>query len=218
MTSHSRSVFLKVIALGVVFTIIYVAVRPTSSSPSDLRVSLPNHLSLPGWEAQNVQAIEPSRSNSKYNRILAGQRYLYRQGDRSLQIAVRDIVETEGDIGQFIADAYEPLVKMPLSFEDRQSSKGFYRLFTQQNQAYLQSCLNLNGYTTVTPTQFRQNAYVQVLQPQQWFGWLVSKRPLLERRCLWIQISTPVVERNVNLAQTTLEQTWKTLVSSWRSY
>ncbi|MBD1855435.1 cyanoexosortase A system-associated protein [Leptolyngbya boryana CZ1] len=217
MTSHSRSVFLKTIALSVTLTLLYVVVKPTSSPPANPEASLPNHLSLPGWEAQKTQSIEPSPSNSKYNRIVSGQRYLYRQGDRSLQIAVRYVVETEGDIGQFIADTDESWGKTPISFEDRQSTQGFYRLFTQQNQAYLQSCLNLNGHTTVTQTQFRQNAYRQALQPEQWLNWLISQRPLLERRCFWIQISTPVVEQNIHLTHATLEQSWKTLVSSWRS-
>lgn len=216
MILDARSVFLKTIALSVTLTLVYSIVKPIAPRSLDLDVSLPDTFSLPGWKAQPTQSISPPLSNSKYNRILSGQRYSYRQGERSLQIAVRYVVETEGDIGQLMADSSELSNNMPNSFEDRQSSNGFYRLFTHQNQAYLESCLNLNRYNTVTPIQFRQNAYVQALQSQQWLGWLMSKRPLLERRCLWIQISTPILERNVQAAQVTLEQSWEILVASWR--
>jgi cyanosortase A-associated protein len=218
MPTPARCLFLRAIALGITLTLIQVSIKPTSPVPLSTEIPLPQTISLPGWQTQPSQPIAPRSSASRYNRVLAGQRYFYRQGDRSLQVTVHPVVETEGDVGQFMIGSHSQSISPPISFEDRQSSNGFYRIFTQQNQAYLQSCLNLNGYATVTSTQFRQNAYVQALQPQQWLGWLMSQRRLLERRCLWIQISTPIEQRDVQLAYAALEQSWKTLIPIWRSY
>lgn len=215
MNLCSRAIFLKTIALGVILTLLGVAIKPTTPAPLDRDVPLPQTLSLPGWDAQFTQSITSPPSDSRYHRIRSGQRYAYRQGDRTLQVTVRDVVETEGDIDLLMANTRELVKKDRSTVVDRQSNRGFYRLFTEQNQAYLQSCVNRNGYTTVTATQFRQNAYTQALQPQQWFGWLLSQRSLLGRRCLWIQMSTPIVEQDAQGAYATLEENWKALVAQY---
>lgn len=217
MNLCSRAIFLKTIALGVTLTLLGVAIKPTMPVSVDREVPFPQTLSLPGWDAEFTQAIALPPSDSRYHRIRAGQQYGYRQGDRTLQVTVRDVVETEGDIDLLMANAREFVKTDRSNVVDRQSNRGFYRLLTEQNQAYLQSCLNLNGYATVTATQFRQNAYMQALQPQQWFGWLLSQRALLERRCLWVQMSMPIVERDAQGAYATLEENWKALVANWRS-
>jgi cyanosortase A-associated protein len=211
-----RHILVGTIALGVGLTLIQIGIKPLAKFPTTVSMSLPTAVSLSGWNLQSTQSIQPSQSVQKYNRIQTGQRYFYQQEDRQLQVNVRYVVQTEGDVGQFMAAQNTPPPSERVT--ERRSGHGFYRLSSEQNQATLQTCLTISGETTLTPTQFRQTAYKQALQPQQWLHWLTGQRSLIDRRCLWIQLATPLGQTDVEAAYHTLEQTWETLLPFWRSY
>ena len=214
---YSRQWFLGILSLSTGLTLIQVWLRPVMPDPRNAPIHLPAKIDLAGWQLQTSQPLEPLSTHSKYNHILGGYRYLYQRDDRTITMTLRDMMATEGDIGQFEADDPARLGQPSTSMSDRQFQNGFYRLSTTSTLAYLQSCLPPQGDATVTPKQFRQNAYRQALQPQQWLGWMMGQRPLLAHRCLWFELSTPIRDHDIFTAYTLLEQTWQTLLPSWRS-
>jgi cyanosortase A-associated protein len=215
---HPRQWLLGMLSVSACLTLLQVGLRPISSDPQDRPWPLPTTLALAGWQLHDSHVLEPLPARSKYNRMVGGQRYLYQNGDRTLTVTVRDMVATEGDIGQFMADeAAQGGKSSAHSVRDRRSDNGFYRLSAESTQIHLQGCVPPQGYTIVTPTQFRQNAYLQALQPQQWVGWILGQRPLLARRCLWVQLSMPAHGNRHTADDIVLEQTWETLLPRWRS-
>jgi len=96
----------------------------------------------------------------------------------------------------------------------RQPSIGFYHLFTHQHRAYLSSCINSRGGSTVTVSQFRHNR-----NTYDFLDWRLKERVTLwlqgqgkasvrDRRCLWVGLS-------VLLNNSSLEATYQNLEKAW---
>ncbi len=99
-----RQWLLGILSVSTCLTLLQVGLRPIAFDAQDRPWPLPTNLALAGWQLHNSHTLEPLPARSKYNRMVGGQRYLYQSGDRMLTVTVRDMVNTEGDIGQFMAD------------------------------------------------------------------------------------------------------------------
>jgi len=91
---------------------------------------------------------------------------------------------------------------------------GYYGVLTHEGKAYLSACINPRGESTVTEQQFRQSLYATDLQVGRILPWISGREPLLDRRCLWTLMSTPLPSGK-NTDSTASEAAYKTLEAAW---
>jgi cyanosortase A-associated protein len=181
------------VTIGIIGCILRVAFQPLAADPVSRWIENPspriNGL-LSDWQLSEQVAIPVKPSQLRYDRIISGQRYRYYQGTQRLTIDLRDVQDTAGDIG-LLRDQYS--VPLPLNQTLRPQSHniktGSYQTLSEHGQTTIHTCLSANGQFSTTANEFRQNRYRQIFELQQWRGWIVGSHPLIENRCLWIQIT-----------------------------
>jgi cyanosortase A-associated protein len=90
------------------------------------------------------------------------------------------------------------------------SGKGYYAIFNHNGQAYLSSCINPQGDTTVDAGQFQRNRNRYNLNPSRFAFYALGLTDLRDKRCLWVTISTP--ERS----GADLEKIWLEWLDYWQ--
>lgn len=165
----------------------------------------PPAVPLPQW--QPIASRPLAADGSPY---LTGRQYRYQQRRLPLEIEMRYLVDVLPDVKDFIHKYSSlPPSQTQLALTLRHHSDiGFSYLFATEGRAYLSSCINPRGGTTVTPSQFQHNRYVHDLQPGRLLPWLLDRVPALDMRCIWTQLSVPVNTSNLEAAYHTLEQAW----------
>ncbi len=116
---------------------------------------------------------------------------------------MRYMVKTHGNVKSFIEKYYSlPLSSgQPTLVLRQQANTGFYNLFTYQQRAYLSTCINSRGGSTVTAPQFRRNRLIYDMRLGRLFPWLVGQGTIRDRRCLWAHLSVPL--KNLHLKMLT---------------
>lgn len=237
MKPSVRHVMLGGIVIGIGFTLGKLLIDPNTSQRQYAAIALPQTLSLPEVQFMESQPIPVSAAKKpEYDQILSGQRYRYSYQGLSLQLELRDVVNTGGDIDKLIRDRLA-WKNDPPDFRDIQTPLGFYRRWTQQGNAYLTGCLSPTGQSFVTTAQFRNQWLQQIGQVDRLWGWAIGQNSLVEKRCLWVQISASVQSDPVQsatdpegqpgdaigpdgdaepaLAEQILEQQWRSIVAWW---
>ncbi|PSB03512.1 cyanoexosortase A system-associated protein [Merismopedia glauca] len=173
------------------------------------KYTFPDRITLAGWEPLDSQPL-----NNKYPqppKLVSSRVYQYRQQTITLTIEMRYTVEKGGNLIEFVKE-YTPSQISSLGTaarEDRyQESTGFYTLFTSNNQAYLVSCINPRGSSTITAQQFNSNRYKYDLELPRLVSWLMGTENLRDLRCLWTQLSIPLQKLPQKKAYSLLESAW----------
>jgi cyanosortase A-associated protein len=231
MKPQYRQSLLSGLCIGITLTLGNLLIDPTAGQRQYAAITLPQMLPLTNSQltnsqfihSQSIQIKQISQTNQPsqigYDQILSGQQYHYSWGDSQFDLTLRDLVNTEGDIGKFIHTDLNG--EKPPAFEDIQTPLGSYRRFTHHGKIYLVSCLRSDGHSTVTPTQFRNRLYGQLGQIDHLFDWAMGRTSLLEKRCLWVQLTASTQQSlSVNSVNTEqfLDQQWQAVVSWWTSY
>ncbi|NJP09052.1 MAG: cyanoexosortase A system-associated protein [Leptolyngbyaceae cyanobacterium RU_5_1] len=73
-----------------------------------------------------------------------------------------------------------------------QPGVGHYGTVSGNGRAYLTACINPRGESTVTEQQFTQNRYTHDLRVDRIVPWILGRESLIDRRCLWTLMSTPL--------------------------
>ncbi len=81
-------------------------------------------------------------------------------------------------------------------------------LFKDQNDAYLASCINPRGESTVTIEQFNKNRYDHDIRPERLLRWFLRAESIRDFRCLWVSLSIPITDQRTDEAFSTLEAVW----------
>jgi cyanosortase A-associated protein len=190
----NRRLFFACVTIGIVGCMLRVSLQPLAADPvSRLRAenSPPriNHL-LSGWQLSEQVAIPVEPKQSRYDRIIGGQRYIYYQGTQKLTVDLRDVQDTSGDLG-LLQDKYlvPPLLNRQLRPQIHNIKAGSYQTLVENGQITIHTCLSENGQFSTTANEFRQNAYYQTLKLQQWRGWLLGRHSLIINHCFWIQMT-----------------------------
>jgi cyanosortase A-associated protein len=188
-----RSLFFACVTIGIVGCILKISVQPLAADPvSRLRAenSPPRiHRLLSDGQLSEQVAIPVELVQSRYDRIIGGQRYTYHQSTQKLTVNLRDVQDTSGDIG-LLQDKY--LVPTPLNRQPMQTHNikaGTYQSLIENGKTSIHTCVSTNGRFSTTANEFRQNTYRQTLDLQQWRGWLFGRHSLIENRCFWIQMT-----------------------------
>ena len=202
-----RILLLGIQLLGVIFvlgkSILYPTVKDNTFSPFVFPTTVP----LPQWRLVetgpvNSQLVKPlAYLSGKY---VSGKRYYYIQNDLSLEIEMRYLVNTNGNLKSFIKRYTGQL--LPVLHE--QEGVGFYSLFIHQKRAYLSACITPHGDSTVTADQFKRNGLRHAVRLNRLASWLTSQAEIMDKRCLWAHLSMPLNHDSPESASQTLEKAW----------
>lgn len=201
---------------GILGSVLLVLVRavltPITAQTAITAFVFPPVVPLPHWQPVTSRPLAASESSE-----LTGRQYRYQQQQLPLEIEMRYLVDILPNVKDFIPKYSSlPPSRTQLALNLRQHSQvGFYYLFANGKRAYLSSCINARGGTTVTPSQFQHNRLLYDLQPDRLLPWLLDRVPALDMRCIWTQLSVPV-KTSPEAAYHTLEQVWHDWYQWWQ--
>lgn len=212
-----RRAILIALCSGALLTFLKVLFVPQSYRLKSL--PFPPTVPLKGWQQAGAIALsKPTQAEAdRLFGFINGQAYQYRQGSRVLTIEMRYFAPSIGDVKGLLTyyrDANIPpltLVEMP--------GKGYYALLTDKQRSHLTTCLTPKGGTVVTREQFFQTRYTSDLHPNRLLSWMAGRTPLLDNRCLWMDLSLPensIIDQPSN--DTLLQQVWVTWNQWWQPY
>ena len=214
-----RRPILAVNFLFALLTLGKVILDPTIGNLPNLAFTV--DVSLPGWRLLESKAINPKHPDSLFS-----QHYRFIQKDYLLDIEMRYLTNTDGDVANYIqkytsinreGDVATPGLRQRLSLAlHQQESVGFYSLFVHEDRAYLTACINPRGGATVTSEQFSQNRYTYDLDLKRILLWFVSRVDIWEDRCLWSHLSIDIKNNSLEHTYSVLENAWISWYKHWR--
>ena len=162
-------------------------------------------------DAVNPYLVQPPAYIS--GNFIAGKRYRYLHDEKYLDIEMRYLGNTNGDLKSFITSQTGELFPVL-----KNSDRGFYTVYADEDKAYLSACINSRGGTTATSDQFNRNRLIYDVRLDRFVPWLSGKAELKDKRCLWAHLSYPL-DRNSTEEETyrTLEIVWQDWQAYWRS-
>ena len=195
--------------LGTIAGIIYSIIIPPPDKKdlNNYTFDFPDTVPISSWQLTNAEAL-PGDGKAK----AVGKRYEYRNDEQKLNAEIRFHRFTDGNISRFL-NVYTPIkaasIKILAKYKD---GIGYYALVNEGNQAVLSACLNPIGESTLTQQQFSQNRYQHGWGLKQTFLWVMGRGDLLDGRCFWTALYTPIAE---DADDNTLQTSYQTLESAW---
>ena len=182
-------------------------------------LQFPSQITLAGWDQQNsLPLVNHPERKFQQDGLRSGQQYQYRQQENQVTVALRFSSPTVGRIEKYIKQTYEP------GFEkayQQGSTKylpnlGHYRLFTNQDKAYLSTCLTPSGESTVDFQSYVKKANRKIFEWESLIPRLLGQQSLRERRCLWVNLSTSLNNQSPENSYRRLESVFKQGYSKWQ--
>jgi cyanosortase A-associated protein len=210
-----RISFLAITFGGVCFALGKSILYPSVSDRTPLPFVFPPAVSLPEWQpVASSPLVSTTEESSNY---LVGRHYRYIKQGLSLDIEMRYLVQTDGNVNFFIKK-YKTIPSSPgqlLPVLRQQEGVGSYNLFVHQGRAYLSTCINPRGGSTVTNNQFILNRYLYDVRLGRLLPWLLGQVELRDMRCLWAHMSVPLNNSSPENAYKTLEKAWVSWYKWW---
>lgn len=164
---------------------------------------------LPEWQLLNNSELK-ANNDSRF-----GRSYRYQQGDNTLNADVH-YMTSDGNVSRYLF-VYSLVRTANANLKVKYKPEtGFYGVLSDKGQAYLTACVNPRGQSTVTEQQFTQSRYTYDLKPNRIVPWILGKESLIDRRCLWTLLSTPM-QPNIT-PEASEEAAYKTLETAWLSW
>lgn len=208
--------------IGILLTLGRFSLDATAGKRSVKPFAFPSVVPLPKWQLLESRPLaEPTatHSNFTWDSVLGGQKYYYQQNNQQVEIEMRYVVATAGELNTYFK--YLSSIQLPeeqlLQNVRHHKGVGFYSLFVHQGRSHLSACINPHGGSTVTSAQFLANRHTYDLQLQRLFPWLLGKESLLDKRCVWAHLSTPLSQVPVETSYSVLEQAWLSWYQWWNS-
>lgn len=173
-------------------------------------LNFPNFIPLSEWEFQGSQTLPIINSQT----IKSAHRYQYQKEKIVLDIEMRYLVNTDAHLPDLIKSHSQTKNFTPRFVVKSYPSIGYYGLFLDQGRAYLSSCINPRGETTVNHDQSNYNRY-HYLTIDRIIPWLFGRGRIDDRRCLWTQMSFPLDKMSPDVANPLLEKTWVIWYQWW---
>lgn len=210
----SLRLFLLAVTFGsVILAIGKIVFYPATGNRPLKAYRFPESVPLADW--QMVESLPLPKSNS--SDIVAGQQYQYQKNNLPLQIEMRYVVDTIGDV-QGLMKGHSVLKTSPGKLTVKNiEGVGFHGVLLLNNRAYLGSCINPRGGATVTSEQFRYNRNTYDITFTRVVPWLLGQESLQDRRCLWTQMSVPLNNMTPEQANKVLESAWVSWYPWWQS-
>ena len=215
-----RQILLALTFVSVFFTLGRFSLDRTAGNRQVTPFAFSSVVPLPGWQMlESHSLVEPIASPPKsLDSVLASRKYLYKRNDYRLEINMRYIVGTSGNLVDYF-NTYTSLKwnnSHLLQNFRQQEGVGFYSLFVYQGRSHLSACINPHGGSTVTTAQFLANHHTYGLRLQRLIPWLLGKGSLQDRRCVWAHLSTPLNQESAETTYPVLEQAWLSWYQWWR--
>lgn len=195
--------------------------NPTLSNRSPMPFTFPDRVPLSNWQAKDSHPLTAKALNA--SQPMAGWQYQYQQNNLLLQVEMRYLADDESS-QQPLPLLIRTFTNLPptvlQSAETRaRPNIGFYSLFSHQQMAYLSTCINPRGGSTVTSEQFQQNRNSYDLRLDRFLPWVLGKAPLRDNRCLWVLMSIPAQPtRSPSDHYPTLETAWVNWADWWQEH
>ncbi len=214
-----RSSFLAATCAGMCLVTAYSFIEPTAGNRQAASFIFPDSVTLNSWQPKAGESLteEKTEIENKQDLIQSSRSYTYSKDGILLRVEIRYLVGTRGDISNLIQEQTGiPPAVIKQAEEQQLAGVGFHTRFVYQDRAYLSSCINPSGSSTVTGKQFSQNLYANSLNYDLLLAWLLGKASIRDRRCLWTQLSIPVTELESEKAYSILEKAWQEWYGWWQ--
>lgn len=208
--------------IGVLCTQGRLIVDPDAVHHKVTSFTFPPYIPLPEGQLLESKLLsnQVTQLPRQYDAAISGRYYHYIQNGISLDIEMRYVVGTLGDVDSFFRNYTAIRLPPGQVFQSLRQHQGvgFYSLFVHQGKAYLSACINPHGDSTVTTEQFLYNRHTYDLRFSRLLPWLLGEESLRDRRCLWVHLSTPLNNADSTLAYTVLEKAWFSWSQWWVSH
>lgn len=216
LTPSLRVTWLALLCGGVLVTlakVLWFIPTRTIAAPTVLA----DAIELPEWRSQSPQSLPIPEAKAKELRAAA--LYQYDQGDRQLNIEMRYLEKSDTSVRNLMLQYGKATPTVPFENTVRHGQAGYYSLFTEGDTAYLSSCINPKGETTVTAAQFTQNRYAYDLRFDRAIPILLGQVSLQDSRCLWTYMTLAIAPNTADeTAYPVLEAAWKHWQTHWQSH
>lgn len=208
-------IFLLALTFGSVLTVVAKALlysSPETGPSADY--NFPPDIPLTEWEPLESESL-PAQNPSN---LIAARlyRYQHEQNKSSLDIEMRYVIDTDGDINTMLNKHLNSETSPGKLTLRHQEGTGFYGIAATAERAYLSSCINPYGKSTVTAEQFRNNRNTYDLRVSRLVPWLLGEQELRDFRCLWTTLSMPLDNTTVEQAYPILENAWVSWYAWWQ--
>lgn len=221
-----RSYFLAIASIVTNLAVVCGLIVPTVGNRPVANFEFPDRFSLNSAQAIAVKSRQLSRKTNKQERevIEAHQKYQYIQDNHKLSLIMSYLVGTRGDVETYLQDYTDIAPEIIKAKKVKHiEGVGYHTLFangdrqgnSKSSHAYLSSCISPRSLSNVTQEQFSQFRYQNDLQWQVGLDWLQGKASIRDRRCLWVLLSTPIMQSDPKTAYQVLENAWKELYRWW---
>lgn len=183
------------------------------------KFQLPNQVPLTTWQLNSSNNLQQALQNG----AISARQYAYTSAQADLKI---DALYINGVISipkslEIIGLKY-PKHNSRIHYLEK---VGYYALFFDQERLYLSSCINSNGFTTVTEKQFIDHRPID-LSFSHIGAYLMGTRDLFDSYCLLSTLSIPITPNNMLNSQTNsmeknaqiLEKAWIAWHQNWKDY
>jgi cyanosortase A-associated protein len=167
--------------------------NPRASVRKPTLFEFPLQVPLKSWQILDSQALA---TQVLWNgEVARGWRYRYQSTTRTLNIELQyitDIENSQQDLPRML-EMFTPISAdiIQQSTPRYDSRIGFYSLLTTPTTAYLSTCINPYGGSTITSKQFQQNRLRHDMRFDRLLPWMVGRDKLMDNRCLWTMLSLP---------------------------
>ncbi len=214
-----RNNFLSLTCIGFCVATVYSLIQPTVGNRQVSSFSFPESIPLQSWQLVKTESILNSQPERKKQEelIASGKSYTYSNDRLSLEIEMLYLVGTRGNVHGVLENQIAIPAKVLKKAETQKlENVGFYTIFSDRHRAYLSSCINSRGNTTVTQKQFSQNRYAHDLKYSLLLPWLFGQETIRDRRCLLTNLSIPVENLDPEVAYEILQSAWQDWYSWWQ--
>ena len=221
-----RSCVLAIASIGTNLAVVYTLIVPTIGNRPVADFEFPDHFNLNSAQAIAVKSRQVSQKANNQERevIKAYQKYQYIQDKHHISLAMSYLVGTSGDVETYL-QKYTDITPEIIDAKELKhiNGVGYHVLFTTSDRqaklnnkrAYLSSCISPRSPSNVTQEQFSQFRYQNDLQLDIVLDWLQGRASIRDRRCLWVLLSTPIMQSNIKTAYQLLENDWEELYRLW---
>lgn len=213
-----RVPLLAITCVSVVCLVGKAILSPIKTSREFTPFVFPQVVPLLEWQPMQSRPLASLKvkQSEKTAPVLASRSYQYVQNNLPLDIEMRYVVTPSGEVKSLIRD-YTPFdVPNALIQQRQQAGIGFHILFVHQQRAYLSSCINPYGGSTINHKQFLQNQLSHSIRFERLLPVLLGQESLQDKRCLWAYLSLPLKNSSPESAYQTLEKAWVSWYQWWK--
>lgn len=179
----------------------------------------PETIEIEGWRLTDSEPIEPvEKPEYEGSSYRAGRHYRYRQGGTLLDVEIRYVTETLGGVDLFTREHERFIGKADgeaiVALIRQSPETGAFAQLTYDDYAYISTCINPRGLSTVSPEQFQRNQELYDTVMGRVIPWLLGRDRWRDDRCLWTLMYSPLGD-DPDQTQDQLEAAWRDWFATW---